>query len=107
MYADDQDEYSLDRLALAAQLRRGLELGELVVHYQLKRPVRGDAVCGAEALARWNHPQLGQIGPDGFIPLASCRPSWNSFRASSTRGRDAASPPAGRAARSTRCGTAP
>jgi diguanylate cyclase (GGDEF)-like protein len=70
IYADEQDEYSLDRLALAAQLRRGLDRGEVIVHYQLKAPLTGAGVCGVEALARWNHPQLGQLGPDGFIPLA-------------------------------------
>jgi diguanylate cyclase (GGDEF)-like protein len=70
VYADEQDEYSLDRLALASQLRRGIDRGELIVHYQLKAPLNGDPVCAVEALARWNHPQLGQISPEGFIPLA-------------------------------------
>jgi diguanylate cyclase (GGDEF)-like protein len=69
-YAEEHDEYSIDRLALAAQLRRGLDRGELVVHYQPKVPLHGGAELGVEALARWNHPQLGCLGPDGFIPLA-------------------------------------
>jgi diguanylate cyclase (GGDEF)-like protein len=69
-YAEEHDEYSIDRLALAAQLRRGLDRGELVVHYQPKVPLHGGAEIGVEALARWNHPQLGRLGPDGFIPLA-------------------------------------
>ncbi len=69
-YAEEYDEYSIDRLALAAQLRRGLDRGELVVHYQPKVPLHGGAELGVEALARWNHPQLGRLGPDGFIPLA-------------------------------------
>ena len=69
-YAEEDDEYSIDRLALAAQLRRGIDRGELVVHYQPKVPLRGGAALGLEALVRWNHPQLGCIGPDGFIPLA-------------------------------------
>ncbi len=69
-YAKEDDEYSIDRLALAAQLRRGIERGELVVHYQPKVPLQGGATLALEALVRWNHPQLGCIGPDGFIPLA-------------------------------------
>jgi diguanylate cyclase (GGDEF)-like protein len=69
-YAEEDDEYSIDRLALAAQLRRGIERGELVVHYQPKVPLHGGATLAVEALVRWNHPQLGCIGPDGFIPLA-------------------------------------
>jgi diguanylate cyclase (GGDEF)-like protein len=69
-YAEEDDEYSIDRLALAAQLRRGIERGELVVHYQPKVPLQGGPTLAIEALVRWNHPQLGCIGPDGFIPLA-------------------------------------
>jgi predicted signal transduction protein with EAL and GGDEF domain len=70
MYAEEYDEYSIDRLALAAQLRRGIERGELTVHYQPKAPLDGGETTAVEALVRWNHPQLGCIGPDGFIPLA-------------------------------------
>jgi diguanylate cyclase (GGDEF)-like protein len=69
-YAGEYDDTSVDRLALAAQLRRGIERGELAVHYQPKAPLRDGGTFAVEALARWNHPQLGCIGPDGFIPLA-------------------------------------
>jgi diguanylate cyclase (GGDEF)-like protein len=69
-YAEEYDEYSIDRLALAAQLRRGVERGELTVHYQPKAPLNGGGASGVEALARWNHPQLGCLGPDAFIPIA-------------------------------------
>jgi diguanylate cyclase (GGDEF)-like protein len=69
-YAEEDDEYSIDRLALAAQLRRGIERGELIVHFQPKVALRGPGPPGVEALVRWQHPQLGCIGPDGFIPLA-------------------------------------
>jgi diguanylate cyclase (GGDEF)-like protein len=69
-YAEEYDEYSIDRLALAAQLHRGIERGELAVHYQPKEPLHGGPTLAVEALVRWNHPQLGCIGPDGFIPLA-------------------------------------
>ena len=70
VYAHEEDDHSIDQLALAAQLRRGIERGELVVHYQPKLPLQGQESCGVEALVRWNHPQLGCIQPDGFIPLA-------------------------------------
>jgi diguanylate cyclase (GGDEF)-like protein len=69
-YDDEHDEYSIDRRALAIQLRRGMERGELLVHYQPKVPLREGGKSSVEALARWNHPQLGPIGPDAFIPLA-------------------------------------
>jgi diguanylate cyclase (GGDEF)-like protein len=70
LYAEEYDQYSIDRLALAAQLRRGIERGELAVHYQPKAPLDGSGTSAVEALVRWNHPQLGWIQPDGFIPLA-------------------------------------
>ena len=70
IYAHENDDYSVGRLALAAQLRRGIDLGELVVHYQPKVPLNDSGTYAVEALVRWNHPQLGCIGPDGFIPLA-------------------------------------
>ncbi len=70
VYDEEHDEYTIDRRALAVQLRRGIERGELIVHYQPKLPLRAGACIAVEALARWNHPQLGPIGPDAFIPLA-------------------------------------
>jgi diguanylate cyclase (GGDEF)-like protein len=70
VYSAGKDHYTVDRLMLAAQLRRGIELGELVLEYQPKFPLRGGPAVGVEALARWEHPTLGRIGPDGFIPLA-------------------------------------
>ena len=70
IYAHESDGHSIDRLALAAQLRRGIDLGELVVHYQPKVPLNDSASYAVEALVRWNHPQLGRLGPDAFIPLA-------------------------------------
>jgi len=69
-YAPNQDHYTVDRLLLAGQLRRGLEAGEIVLEYQPKFSLTGGRPSGVEALARWEHPELGRIGPDGFIPLA-------------------------------------
>jgi diguanylate cyclase (GGDEF)-like protein len=70
LYAPEGDVHSLDRLALAGQLRRGIERGELVVHYQPKLALREGGRHGVEALVRWQHPQLGLIAPEGFIGLA-------------------------------------
>src|ERR1700694_1413000 len=50
IYAQEHDEHSIDRLALAAQLRRGIDRGELVVHYQPKVPLNTSAPCSVEAL---------------------------------------------------------
>jgi diguanylate cyclase (GGDEF)-like protein len=65
-----QDDTGFDRLGLAAQLRRAIEQGELVLHYQPKLAVGDEGQDAAEALVRWQHPFLGLLGPDAFIPLA-------------------------------------
>src|SRR5690606_22607915 len=50
-------------------LRSALEENRLEVHYQPKVDPSGE-IIGVEALARWEDPQLGRIGPDRFIPIA-------------------------------------
>lgn len=58
------------RLRLLQDLRRAIARNELVLHYQPKFPAGGDRANGAEALLRWNHPDLGMLSPDVFIPVA-------------------------------------
>lgn len=55
---------------LEASLRRAIERNELVIHYQPKRALRTEQITGVEALLRWNHPDLGLLPPNKFIPLA-------------------------------------
>ncbi|WP_433732149.1 putative bifunctional diguanylate cyclase/phosphodiesterase [Actinoplanes sp. CA-051413] len=70
LYDSELDRNSPQRLALIADLRRAVERGELTVAYQPKVDPRTGRVVGAEALARWHHPEQGPIPPDVFIPLA-------------------------------------
>jgi EAL domain-containing protein (putative c-di-GMP-specific phosphodiesterase class I)/CheY-like chemotaxis protein len=51
-------------------LRAGLDAAQIIVHYQPQIEIKSGAVRGVEALARWQHPTLGLILPDRFIPLA-------------------------------------
>jgi diguanylate cyclase (GGDEF)-like protein len=69
-YSVAQDDSSLARLALAADLRRALENSEFVPYFQPKIDLRDGTVVGAEALLRWNHPTQASVSPDVFIPLA-------------------------------------
>ncbi len=70
LYETEQDQHSVQRLALAGELRRAIESGELLLHYQPKIDVATGRVTGAEALCRWQHPSLGLIMPGDFIPMA-------------------------------------
>jgi diguanylate cyclase (GGDEF)-like protein/PAS domain S-box-containing protein len=57
------------RIALEADLRRGLREGQFVLHYQAQVDGEG-RLTGAEALVRWQHPRRGLVWPAEFIPLA-------------------------------------
>ncbi len=59
----------LERAALEAGLRKAIDDGQLVLHYQAQ-VVEGGRVTGAEVLVRWQHPQRGTVPPSEFIPLA-------------------------------------
>ena len=61
---------AVERVTLEAELRRGLERGELVVHYQPIFDLSVGICTAAEALVRWQHPERGLIGPDEFVPIA-------------------------------------
>ena len=56
------------------QIQRGLQTatedGSLCLHYQPKHDAITGTILGAEALARWTHPQLGNVPPDEFIGVA-------------------------------------
>ncbi len=58
------------RVQLMSQLDRAIEEGQIWVAYQPKLDLRSNRLCGAEALVRWSHPELGMIAPDEFIRLA-------------------------------------
>jgi diguanylate cyclase len=61
---------SFERLALGSQLRGAAQRGELRLHYQPKLNVASNRIVGAEALVRWQHPELGLVPPLRFIALA-------------------------------------
>ena len=57
------------RAELALELRRALERDEFRLFYQPKIDLRSNAVCGAEALLRWEHPMRGVLAPSVFVPV--------------------------------------
>ena len=57
------------KLALENQLRRALDNGEFVLHYQPKVNLQSGKLVGVEALIRWNDPLTGLVPPGRFIPI--------------------------------------
>ena len=69
-YTRDLSTFAAERVNLENALWRGLEKGEFCLHYQPQVRVSDGAIVGAEALIRWQHPELGMIPPTRFISLA-------------------------------------
>jgi diguanylate cyclase (GGDEF)-like protein/PAS domain S-box-containing protein len=68
-YAPQMTERVAENLSLENKLRRAVEREEFVLHYQPKVDLERRQVVGAEALIRWQSPELGLVPPGKFIPL--------------------------------------
>jgi len=70
IYQNGREARHVRQLAILGDLRRATRENELELYLQPKVELQNAQVCGAEVLLRWNHPELGQIAPFEFIPLA-------------------------------------
>lgn len=68
-YEPALQEIADERMQIERGLRHAIEKQELELHYQPQLNILGE-IIGAEALLRWSHPELGQVPPDRFIPIA-------------------------------------
>jgi diguanylate cyclase (GGDEF)-like protein len=68
-YEKGRDHYDAAKLNLIAELRHGIDDGQLVIHYQPKAALPGRGTKAVEALVRWQHPDHGLLYPDSFVPL--------------------------------------
>ncbi len=68
-FTEEMHRNTLERIMLESSLRNALEHKQFLLHYQ---PLVGDSqqIIGMEALLRWQHPELGVLSPDQFLPLA-------------------------------------
>jgi diguanylate cyclase (GGDEF)-like protein/PAS domain S-box-containing protein len=69
-YSAEMSVRALERAALERALRRALDKNEFELFYQPKVDVHTGRIIGAEALIRWNHPDMGLVSPTRFIPMA-------------------------------------
>jgi diguanylate cyclase (GGDEF)-like protein/PAS domain S-box-containing protein len=70
LFDDEMRTRASVRLRTETELRRALELGELVLHYQPIISMVTDDVVGVEALMRWHHPDRGLLEPGAFVGVA-------------------------------------
>ncbi len=70
VFDESLDKAIRERRALANDLKDAVAGGELDVFFQPQALVESREIFGYEALARWNHPYLGWVPPDTFIPIA-------------------------------------
>jgi diguanylate cyclase (GGDEF)-like protein len=68
-FAPEMNQTGLERMRLERGLRRALERGEFLLHYQPKISAVTGKIRGAEALLRWQHPERGLVLPGEFIPI--------------------------------------
>jgi diguanylate cyclase (GGDEF)-like protein/PAS domain S-box-containing protein len=69
-FTPEMQARSARTLQLENALRHALERGQLQLHYQPQMSLQDGRIIGAEALLRWQHPELGLISPAEFIPIA-------------------------------------
>ncbi len=70
LYDAEHDPHSAKRLELMGALGRAIREDELLLHFQPKVSISSDRVYAVEALLRWNHPEIGFVPPNDFIPIA-------------------------------------
>lgn len=63
-------ENRMRKLRLESALRKAVEQGRFLLHYQPQVDIRTNRIIGIEALIRWDHPESGLLMPDEFIPAA-------------------------------------
>lgn len=69
-YAPEFNQQAKDRVKIESHLRKALENDEFFLTYQPQIDIQTGEIVGAEALIRWQNPELGLVGPDQFIKIA-------------------------------------
>lgn len=70
MYSMSDQSAVEDKMLMERELRKAIRDNQFEINFQPQISVETGNICGAEALLRWNHPDMGRISPAVFIPLA-------------------------------------
>jgi diguanylate cyclase (GGDEF)-like protein len=70
LFYDPSIDQSDERLVLEGRLRNAIANNELYMVYQPQINLGDNKVCGFEALMRWKNPEMGEIYPNEFVPMA-------------------------------------
>ncbi len=69
-YSTEMTALAYERVVMEASLRQAIKNEEFLLYYQPQVDATSSKMIGMEALIRWEHPHLGMILPDKFIPIA-------------------------------------
>jgi diguanylate cyclase (GGDEF)-like protein/PAS domain S-box-containing protein len=70
VYAREMKAREIEHDSLEEDLNAALQRKEFILHYQAQVDLKTGAICGTEALIRWEHPGRGLLQPSQFIPIA-------------------------------------
>jgi diguanylate cyclase (GGDEF)-like protein/PAS domain S-box-containing protein len=70
IFTEGMRKQAVARLEIETELRKAIDDGQLILHYQPQISLAGNRLTGFEALVRWKHPERGMISPGEFIPVA-------------------------------------
>ncbi|HEY6239375.1 MAG TPA: EAL domain-containing protein [Burkholderiales bacterium] len=68
-FTREMNQRALARVQMEGALRRAIDRGEFLLHYQPKVDLASTHICGFEALLRWQHPDRGLVLPGEFVPV--------------------------------------
>ncbi len=69
-FSKEMDDHAHKRMKVERHLRHAIEKNEFDIHFQPLVNIENKQIVGVEALLRWSNPELGNVPPDYFIPIA-------------------------------------
>jgi len=69
-FTEKVDIHEHEHLTIEVELRHALDRSEFVLYYQPQLDLKTDKIVGVEVLLRWQHPKIGVVSPEFFVPMA-------------------------------------